>query len=446
MPPIILPDHPRQTEFEEFVSAILQCSGAFVERQIKERERRDVLELDVVITYLNEDQNFVRIVEVKSGDWGCEDLFKLAGWMQYLDVSEAILAVLGDHKDREVMDAVAARLGIRLAWIQSHDEAVEALRPFLVDCRVGDLDLGLWRYSYWLERCLGKRLSTLKKTIGSSRKAPARVYDVHRDLQTDLFARDLLTRTAALYETFGREPYLAARWGFESAGGDFDAEPRGIPSEVFKRVYHDREGSPHDLDLATWTEHRMRLAILKNLVEYELLRRSSGEEFNRVVFRLMGREYRLVDTLPGSFQTALSELRDHPYFHRYPVLWQWFLWVFGGFLLLGRLEDEYRWLGEKAGVPADEVPRALTCYDILFPTDGGWFRDLTPSSEIRVLTLMPVPYMGIGANLRRLRYAPDQEFEGLSLSGKYTLSDLARWNNNLVAYLRRCMMQSAGSG
>jgi hypothetical protein len=120
------------------------------------------------------------------------------------------------------------------------------------------------------------------------------------------------------------------------------------------------------------------------------------------------------------------------------VLWQWFLWVGGGFLLLDRLEEEHAWLGEKAGLPVAEVPRALEAYDVLFPTDAGWFKDLSPNSHIRLLAMMPVPYHGMGANLRRLRYAPDQTYDGISLEGNYTRNDLVRWNNNLVAYLERC--------
>jgi hypothetical protein len=81
-----LPDYPKETEFEEFISAYLQCSGAFVDRQIHEREKTDVLELDIVLTYHDKDRLLTRIAEVKSGSWGCRDLFTLAGWMRYIGV------------------------------------------------------------------------------------------------------------------------------------------------------------------------------------------------------------------------------------------------------------------------------------------------------------------------------------------------------------------------
>lgn len=433
-----LPDYPKETEFEEFISAYLQCSGAFVDRQIHEREQTDVLELDIVLTYHDKDRLLTRIAEVKSGSWGCRDVFTLAGWMRYVGVGEAILASLGGSKDRDLVEAVAGKLGIGLAWLSTHDEASTALAPFLLGSVANELDVELWRFAYWLERSLEQRLTDLRR-MGGARKGPGHVYDVHKTLQTNLFARDMLTRTASLYRVFSQAPRLAARWGSEETGGDFDGDCELVPPSVFRDVYYNDVPTPHDLDVATWVEHRMRLAILKNLVDYELLRRSTGDrEFNKIVLRTLAGEYRLVDTLPTSFQESLKSLGGQPYFHRYPVLWQWFLWVGGGFLLLDRLDEEYAWLGEKAGLPATEVPHGLEAYDVLFPTDAGWFKDMSPNSHIRLLAMMPVPYHGMGANLRRLRYASDQTYDGISLEGNYTRNDLVRWNNNLVAYLKRC--------
>jgi hypothetical protein len=433
-----LPDYPKETEFEEFISAYLQCSGAFVERQIREREPTDVLELDIVLTYHQKNRLVTRIAEVKSGAWGCRDIFTLAGWMRYLGVEEAILASLGGEKDRDLVEAVATKLGIRLAWLGSHDDASQALKPFLEGRDADGLDVLLWRFAYWLERALEQRLGDLRKS-SADRKGPAHLYDVHKTLQSNLFSLDMLTRTEGLYGVFAREPHLAARWGSEEMGADFDEDCDVVPGPVFERVYYHDKSTAHDLDLATWIEHRMRLTILKNLVDYELLRRSKGDaEFNKIVFHGLAGDCRLVDTLPASFQTALQTFAGQPHFHRYPVLWQWFLWVAGGFLLLDHLSDEYAWLGEKAGLPAAEVPQALQAYDVLFPTESGWFKDLSPNSHIRVLSMMPVPYQGIGANLRRFRYAPDQSYDALAVDGAYTKNDLVGWHNNLVHYLQRC--------
>lgn len=436
MPTIQLPEFPRETEFEEFVSAYLQCGGYFVERQIHEQETRDVLELDVVLTAHTASDVGVRIAEVKSGEWGCSDLFKLAGWMRYLGVDEAILASLGAMKDADVLETVASRLNIGLATIETHEDAEEALRAF-VGVKVDSLDVAMWRYAYWLERCLGQRLNDLRKSGGLV--APQRVYEVHKRLQTNLFAYDMLSRTNSLYDIFRTQPHLAARWASELLGADFDGDYAKLPKPIFEQVYYGGSAIPHDLDLVTWTEYRIRLSILKNLVDYELLRRKSGDAaFNSVVYRIGGQDVRLADMLPASCRDAVKVLSEQPFFHRYAVLWQWFLWVGGGFLLQDHLQQEYEWLGRKSGMPATEVPRALEAFDVLFPTPNGWFKDLAPYNRITVLTMMPVCYHGVGANLRRFLYSSEHTFEGIALEGRHTRSQLVRWSNNVIARLASC--------
>lgn len=439
LPEIALPQHPKETEFEEFVSAFLQCGGAFVERQIHEKEGTDVLELDVVLSYYEADAVKSGIVEVKSGGWGCGDLFKLAGWMKYLSVDDGVLAALGANKDEELLRLVADKLGIGLAWIADHAEAEVALVPFVGTDQIDPDDVDVWRYSYWLERCLEKRLNDLRK-CGDGRAAPGRTYEVHKGLQSNLFARDMLTRTAALYQSFQDNPHLSARWGAEAVGMDFDGDHVAIPDTVFADVYYSNVSEPNDLDVATWVEQRTRLALFKNLVDYELMRREKGDGFEHITFTFLGMEIKLVDTLPASFQNALEALREEPYFHRYPVLWQWFLWVGGGFLLLDRLDEEYAWLGAKSGIPAAEVPKALAAYEQLFPTANGWFKNLEPNSRLKVLALMPVPYCGIGAFYRKTLYGGEAgDWDAIALTGPYTRNDLIKWNNNAYNYLARSL-------
>lgn len=433
---IELPEYPKKTEFEEFVSAYLQCGGSYIERQIREQEGTDVLELDVVLTDHAADAAKTKIVEVKSGDWGCGELFKLAGWMKYLSVVDAALVALGANKDEELLASVAGKLDIELGWIAEHAQAETALQPFIGATPIEQDDIDAWRYSYWLERCLEKRLNDLRK-CGDGRKAPSRVWEVHRALQSNLFARDMLTRTAALYHSFMENPHLSAKWGAEVCGLDFEGDHETIPPKVFEEVYYGKVSEPNDLDLVTWVEHRTRLALLKNLVDYELLRRAQGDDFEHITIKFLGITLRLVDTLPQNFRNALDTLGKEPYFHRYPVLWQWFLWVGGGFLLLDHLDEEYEWLGQKAGIPASEVPNALAAYDTLFPTGNGWFKSLQPNSQIRVLMLMPVPYCGIGAHYRQGLYGTEGTFETIPLTGLYTRSDLIKWNNNGYNYFCR---------
>ena len=137
-----------------------------------------------------------------------------------------------------------------------------------------------------------------------------------------------------------------------------------------------------------------------------------------------------------AFEEGLNTLFKHKYFNKYPVFWQWFMWIFGGFILKDYEEKEYEILSQKTGIPVGEIPNALDAYQILFPLNGGWFRDLPPHSNIKVMKLFPVPFMGVGANYRRLLYAKSRKFEDLELTGTYTLNDLIKWNRLTVEVLK----------
>jgi hypothetical protein len=100
-------------------------------------------------------------------------------------------------------------------------------------------------------------------------------------------------------------------------------------------------------------------------------------------------------------------------------------------------EGQYRWPSEKTGIPSDVVPEGLSAFDLLFPTRSGWLRSREPYSRVKTMGLMPVPFLGIGANFCRPLFAQDGEYASLRTRGRYTKRDLARWNNNLCEYLQR---------
>ena len=52
------------------------------------------------------------------------------------------------------------------------------------------------------------------------------------------------------------------------------------------------------------------------------------------------------------------------------------------------------------------------------------------------MKMFPVPFMGIGANYRRLHYTDAKKFEDLKLTGTHTLNDLIKWNNLTVKVLK----------
>ena len=87
---VSLPELPKGKEFEEFVSAFFQSNKYYIERNIARREVVDILELDIVTTNYNLSPPEIKLLEIKSGDWGSSDLFKVRGWMDYLSITKGI--------------------------------------------------------------------------------------------------------------------------------------------------------------------------------------------------------------------------------------------------------------------------------------------------------------------------------------------------------------------
>jgi len=139
--------------------------------------------------------------------------------------------------------------------------------------------------------------------------------------------------------------------------------------------------------------------------------------------------------LPVSFQNGLDIISKHRYFYLYPVFWQWFLWVFGGFILEDHKEQEYSIISQKTGIPVEHIDEAINAYELIFPRSDGWFMS-SKHSSIKSLKLFPTPFLGIGANYRRLIYG-NGDWNKLKLSGFHTKKDLIKWNNVLIKLLTK---------
>jgi len=131
-------------------------------------------------------------------------------------------------------------------------------------------------------------------------------------------------------------------------------------------------------------------------------------------------------SLTKAFAEAVEEFSKEEWLPLLPVFWQVFLWGWGGFLLVDRVDEEYGELAAQKGIPAEEVPTALAAFDAFFGTDGGWFRN--PSgSQRRVLQLMPPSIRGLGA-YHRLELNGCERYEELNYSDRTTDHLIANHN------------------
>ena len=103
-------------------------------------------------------------------------------------------------------------------------------------------------------------------------------------------------------------------------------------------------------------------------------------------------------------------------------------------MLTDNLAEEYAQLEKETGVPANEIPLALSAFDEIFPLPNGWFRD-TDEGGSRILILMPAVMRGIGAHRRRISKGLN-EYKDLGL--KDAVRARIASDNNAAAQLLDC--------
>lgn len=443
MTSVNLPELPKGKIFEECVSAFFQAAGQYIERNIIERDIEEILELDIIATDYNSKLPDIKLIEVKSGNWGFPDMFKIRGWRDYLNIEKGILIV---HKKKPNFDFIkgkAKEIDIELGLISKLDKAKEELSIFINNSdKIDNLDIDIWRFSYWIERNLLKHLNHKKKSHGN-----IKCYKVLENYYYDLncgifFTENIVKKLGSLFSTFQKYPHISAKCGNEIMGGSFEEECNILPKQVFDDTYYECKYT--DIQISTFIEHRARLAILKNVVDYILYKnagyanKTEGEYEIKVKDEII--KIPLKDwLLPSRFNKKIDTIAKHRYFYRYPVFWQWFMWAFGGFILKDYEEKEYEILSRKTGIPLSEIPNAFNAYEILFPSSpgGSWFSDLSPNINIKMLKMFPVPFLGLGTNYRKWIYTESGNYEDLTLSGLHTMDKLVQWNDLAVEVLQK---------
>ena len=441
MASVSLPDLPKEEEFEDYISALFQSSGYYIERNIIERDVEDVLELDIVITDYGSFPPKIKLLEVKSGKWGFRDMFKVKGWMDYCNIPKGMLIANKKKNYVNIFKKRARKLNIDLIIIPNLEKSKKILPGIVYVENSENIDIPLWRFSYWVERNLLKCLNHKKKSCPGLKRFKA-LEDYYFELNNGIFfTENIIERICKLYSTFQKFPLISAKCGNELIGNPFNGECNTLPEKIYDETYY--KCDYNDIQISTFVEHRARVAILKSAIDYKLYKKAGDENRTKDkiidVLEIAGItfETKLLDLLPKSFKEGLDTLSKHEYFQRYPVFWQWFMWVFGGFILKDYEEQEYEILSKKTGIPVEEIPNALDSYQLLFPHEGGWFRDLSPNSNIKIMKVFPVPFMGIGANYRIACYTESENFKDLELTGAHTSDDLAKWNNLTIKVLRK---------
>jgi hypothetical protein len=428
-----LANDPKGLELEDFVAAHFVSRGCYVETGVKERNPTDILELDIVWTDYRKEPQSIHPVEVKSGDWGLGDIFKFFGWTKYigLESGEFVHKEPFNRADSSVLDHIQKRTGINLL----HVPVLENAEPHFNALGLPEPPYKwlphIWRYSFWAQRRLLKSLSeAITQNVCPQCAGAAKEY---QRLINDavFFIPDVRDRVGELLSTHFGHQELGASAAYELETGhiEFSSPPQ---TDTFRKAYF--HGRHFPIQACLYLAHRARLYILKAVVDYWLARERGEIAKTGIKFGDT-----LIDLTAGRLSQAMArgvdELSAARSFRMFPVFWQVFLWSWGGFLRKDRLEEEYAALTKETGVPVEEIPLALSTFDKLFPTTGGWFREPANDSR-RVLMLMPAAIRGIGA-FRRLGLANVDGYAKLGFTDQTT--NRLSWDHNVSARLLDCV-------
>jgi hypothetical protein len=259
----------------------------------------------------------------------------------------------------------------------------------------------LWRFSFWSQRELLKRLREARKQDGTVRETVVAAVEYLRLINDAVFfSPDIPTRVSDLLESHRRHRFLARSVALELETGQVVYDAPGDTS-TFKAALFD--GKHFAVQGAMYLSHRARLYILKAAVDYAVgLQLGTIKTF---VLRLAGKEIPLSISPYAAFGAAV--LRAMKSFAQLPTFWQALMWSWGGFILADREKQEFELLARETGILVEEIPTALTAFDKLFPVPGGWFRQ-PKYDQRRVLMQMPAVLRGMGAVRRLAMYAVDR--------------------------------------
>jgi hypothetical protein len=419
---VTLSDVPKDgNELEDYVSALFRASKYFVETNITERDFTEILELDAVATSYEANTPTSILAEAKGGDWGFSDIFKVVGWMRYLDLPRGAFFVTAGPRATTIpaCQQKVAPLGIVLVDLGDFTDVIARFEvggfqkvadPSLVD---------IWRYSAWAERRLIASLRSGAKAK-PPKDGPRAAMEYYRLINDGIFfVKEVPDRLLRLYEAYQQHPKLSLGMALEIGGGKYEPDASTTNDPVMHEAIY--RGRHNAIQAAFYLEHRARLSILKAGIDLICHAEATGTSPN------------LPLTLPGTFRAGLEVLRKEPSFKRYALFWQVFLWGFGGFILADRQAEEYGALSVETGVPVKDVPQAMKAFDVLFPTGGSsWIAQLGTSQCI-VVKMVPAAFRGIGAYQRLVRHRVT-DYAALGYKG-FTLKDLASWNNSGVDLL-----------
>lgn len=435
-------------DYEDFVSAYLLIGGYALDRSIpmKVDNAGDIFEVDILSHQFRPDRDNKMLIEIKSRKWSLDDVFKVRGWMDYLDISSGafICQMKIDEKKFPLWQSDLQRIKISLLYNGKQDPKDTNLYmdeingTFAIDNSVFPKGaLSSIRFAFHAERCMKSRASILRKS--TQQPGLECLWDYSNDIHDISFmSPTAVSRLHKTFEIFQKYHHLSARLDYEYIHGSFpDAQSCDSFESGRVKKYLLAEIDYVPVSYSLYLDHLLRMYILQCCVEYIVSPKAYQNEFEKTLQELN------YNALSSNITKGIDYLKSAkcPNFYLYPHLWQLFTYMMGGFILDDLRDGEFELLSKVSGVPKDEVAVALGVFDILFPLDNNWLRNIG-YTNISYQNMMPTQFMGIGANFRRSYYRDSDTEEGEAyealfkkLSGDYTCKDMLLWNQSAYSIL-----------
>jgi hypothetical protein len=432
---IKLSDNPHELDLEDFVAAHFGCRGAYVETGVTERNPTDVSDIDVVWTDYRRVPAEPVPVEVKSGECHLRDIFKFYGWTRYLSLppGQFVHTETVGSADRQSLQKIEDRTGIKFIHVEKPNDAETHLETLgLPKPTWADLP-DLWRFSFWTQRRL---IASLGQGIkqGVCPETAKRAKEYYRLINDAVFFMpDVPSRVEKLLEAHLGHQQLArsAALELEKKEVNFTAPANTM---TFRRALYD--GKHYPVQACMYLSHRARLYVVKAAVDYSIGIASGAIKTMKIKVGDMVIDFGTAG-LHNAFVQGVRALEAAKSFRLFPTFWQSFLYTWGGFFLLDRLDNEYAQISKETGVPVEEIPVALTAFDTLFPVDGGWMRKSTTDKRWLVM-MMPAALRGLGS-ARRLGMYGCEGYSALKYRD-YTTKDLSQ-DNDAVHRILSCKVE-----
>lgn len=388
--PIKLPKKAFKEDYEDQIFALLLSQGYYIERRlVLKKGSEEILEFDAVATPAN-DCLARKVVEVKSGQWGASDIFKLYGQVIYRGESEAWLIFKKENsRGREnAFDELLKDLSISTFKLDPSDESYSGkISPALeIPEKIRKV---IFENAWWAQladRVAQQHFRKWRKNQANSAEIVKQSKDYIDAVADSFFQPSPGKRVDALYSAYRDCPKLSSnliRYVSEISGESL-SNVRRTAWDNCKRPF---------LQYVMAEEYRARIAIIKNA--YDAIR--EGSILNELESSSFSANDILINFQPESFIAGMRALKNFPFSERIPFFYQIFVEVFGGFYLT-RNDQDMESLSNASGIPVSHISDALNLFNKFFPIEKGWIHT---SPEICFLKSIPAYLRGAGCFTRQ---------------------------------------------